>query len=624
MLMDKVFELMKFDEQKISNGFSNQVDEIDEARIEGTEIVEGVVYDGMGDTDTPYIKAIQKDMDEYKEDVFWYSDTTKTKLTLAIDNKKLLNWLRKNGIGLLKDGKSNTSSFYEVSLRDGIIDKENRDTMKQLVMKYFDKQNATLWEDEDRYGVYKEGKTGDMWSKMEVTNKIFNFAFNVNTYKSQISYVMENKSYVYDTLPLLNDNQDNVYIPFKNGVVHITKSSIKLMKYNELDKKNKGLVWSSSIIQKDISVQDMNEGLFEKFCRLATSKRNSVRLPSGTDWVNGYEQNEDVFKSLKTAYGYLISKYNNPSEPVAPIFIDGEAEIGLEEGRNGKSVVMGSIEYWKEVAYQSGKSYQSSKSSGGRFQYSNVDIDTGFVYMNDTPEWFDMEDLYDRLSDDFEVGGKYKNKFIIPKKLKPKMGITTNYPPRVKGGSARHRMHITPFGNYWLTCKEKGERPSSNKHLGKMMFEDDFSKDDWNDFYNFGFECVKLYLNEGLHKCNTEGINLKGLITKWEDGKDDGLVRWLVDGIENNSIKGLSSGNGVERYSFHNTFIKEISDVMVKHKWMNDEKKFYKMTFDVCKTLGYKYNESKSHLGDTANARRHFIKNKTTSKNDEWICITNK
>ena len=54
----------------------------------------------MGDTDTPYIKAIQKDMDEYKEDVFWYSDTTKTKLTLAIDNKKLLNWLRKNGIGL--------------------------------------------------------------------------------------------------------------------------------------------------------------------------------------------------------------------------------------------------------------------------------------------------------------------------------------------------------------------------------------------------------------------------------------------------------------------------------------------------------------------------------------------
>ena len=30
---------------------------------------------------------------------------------------------------------------------------------------------------------------------------------------------MENKSYVYDTLPLLNDNQENnVYIPFKNGV----------------------------------------------------------------------------------------------------------------------------------------------------------------------------------------------------------------------------------------------------------------------------------------------------------------------------------------------------------------------------------------------------------------------
>ena len=66
--------------------------------------------------------------------------------------------------------------------------------------------------------------------------------------------------------------------------------------------------------------------MFEKFCRLATSKIKGVQLPKGTNWTSQYETNEDVLKSLKTAYGYLISNYNNPSQPVAPIFMDGEAE----------------------------------------------------------------------------------------------------------------------------------------------------------------------------------------------------------------------------------------------------------------------------------------------------------
>lgn len=622
--MDKL-ELIKYDEDKILNRSSSfEDDAIQDVRQEGAEIIDGVVMDGMGDTTTPYIKELQKDIDEYKVDVFWRTDTTQIKPKLEIDARRLMSWLKRSGVALLLDGKSKTSSFREVSFKDGLIDNENQDTMRTFAFEYFDNQDATLWEDENKYGVYKKGESGDMWSKVEVMNKLFNYSFNPRSFNPQIKYVMRDKSYQYDTLPLLSDNQNNVYIPFANGVVHITESSIKLINYNDLD--TKGYVWQSAIRPHSVEItNDKNEGVFEKFCRLATSKRSGVKLPSGTDWVDGYEINEDVFKSLKTAYGYMLSSYNNPTEPVAPIFLDGEAEIGQEEGRNGKSVVMGSIEYWKKLAYNSGKSYQSAKSSGGRFQYSNVEIDTGFVFLNDTPMWFDMEDLYDRLSDDFEVGGKYKNKFIIPKRHKPKIGITTNYPPKVKGGSARHRMHITPFGNYWLTCKERGETPSSDKHLGKMMFEDDFSKDDWNDFYNFGFECVKLYLNEGLHKCNTDGINLKGLITKWEDGKDTGIVRWLVDGIENNAIKGLSDGIGIERHSLHKQLMQSDvckNNLSVTAEWMSNEKKFYKMTWDVCKTLGYKYNESKSHLGDTPNARRHLKKNKTTGKNMEYICIT--
>jgi len=607
--------------EEMEEYLSEQQDEmeVEEIRDEGMEIIDGEVIDGMGDTDTSSTIAIQKTIDERKNEVFWYSDTNIQKIKLAIDNRRLLKWLKRNGHSLLRDGKGKTSGWNNISIIDGVIDKEDEDTMREMVYKYFDKQDSYLWDDENAYGVYKKGKSGDMWCKMEVMNKMFNHSFKGTTFGYNIKVVFDD--YNYNTLPMLTDSSDKVYIPFRNKVVHITKTSTKLMDYDKIS--HKGSVWKSAIIPHDISIKtDKEEGVFEKFCRLATSKRKGIKLTKGTNWTSQYETNEDVLKSLKTAYGYLISNYNNPSQPVAPIFMDGEAEIGLEEGRNGKSVVMGSINHWKEVAYQSGKSYQSTKSSGGRFQYSNVEIDTRFVYINDAPEWFDMEDLYDRLSDDFEVGSKYKNKFVIPRDKKPKMGITTNFPVRVKGGSARHRMHITPFGNYWLMCKDNNEESSDKKHLGKLMFEDDYTKADWNDFYNFGFECVRLYLNDGLHKCDTSGIKLKGLISKWEEGLDNGVVRWLVDVIEEEKYPDMSNYPGIPRTRLHTELCKHLTgNHSLKMAWGVDEKKFNKMVFDICKVLGYKYNEQKSHIGNTPHDRRILKKDKNTNKNIEYICI---
>jgi hypothetical protein len=60
---------------------------------------------------------------------------------------------------------------------------------------------------------------------------------------------------------------------------------------------------------------------------------------------------------------------------------------------------------------------------------------------------------------------------------------------------------------------------------------------------------------------------------------------------------------------------------VLKMAWANDEKKFNKMVFDICKVLGYKYNEQKSHHGNSAYERRILKKDKNTNKNIEYICI---
>ena len=46
---------------------------------------------------------------------------------------------------------------------------------------------------------------------------------------------MKKTQYTYSTLPLLMDNRHESFIPFKNGVVHITKDEIELLKYNDVE-----------------------------------------------------------------------------------------------------------------------------------------------------------------------------------------------------------------------------------------------------------------------------------------------------------------------------------------------------------------------------------------------------
>jgi len=582
----------------------------DEIREEGVEYKDGKWIDGLGNTNTKEILALQKTTDEYKKDVFWYSDTNGNKPKLAIDPVRLWEWLKYKDFDILTDSKNKTSNFDIISgVKGGVLDKEDETTLSVSMRNYFKDKPPQLWDDETKYGVFKVGKSGDTWCKMEVDRMLVNHSFNTKTFKSNVRMFLP--VYDYNTLPLLKDDENNVYLPFRNKTVaHITKKEIKLINIDDI--KDKGSIWSSQIIEHDIAdLKDGGNNLFEKFCEKATSIKDNKPLPKNVDWTHQYKREDGFYKSLLTAYGYMLSSYNNPSEPVAPIFIDGDAEVGMEEGRNGKSVIMRSIDKWKKMAYMSGRSYRSS-SQGGSFQWSNVEVDTKFVIINDTSADFDLEDIYDRLSDDFEIQGKYTNKFIIPQDKKPKIGITTNHPPIQKGGSAKHRMHITPFGNFWLNVREHGEIPSDKKHLGKMLFQHDFTFDDYNEFYWFGFKCVKSYLTHGLYKCNTDRVKLKGLIKKWEDGDDNGVVRWFIDVVENERHKELIDKPGISKTDLFGYLLKHLGKntalIKVKFDWMNNEGRFQKMIWDICKVMKYKYNDFQSHQGDTPNKRKYLVK----------------
>ena len=560
--------------------------------------------------------------DALKDDVVWYSDGNSNKPKLLLAHRKILKFLSIHGFNSLKDSNDRRARYQLIQTEDLQIKAHNLDTIRTFIYEYFEDKPDEWWIDKEKYGVEIEHGLDMYWTKDEVLDYMFdNLKFKESMIDMQVPIVMK-KPYTYDTIPLMKDVTDEVFIPFMNKIIRVTATSIDAIDYTDMKSSN-SLIWETQKRPFNISVIDderkIMDSHFAKFCRKATSPRVKPKN-SVDDWRDGFQESADILKSLMTSYGYMISNYNNPSTPVCPVYIDGDAEIGLEDGRNGKSFIMlQSMQKWKQTVEISGRSWNPTANGC----WGQVNIDTKFICINDARENFQFEELYDRLSDGFEVKALYSNKFTIPRDKKPKIGITTNYQIQTKGGSGRHRIHTTPFGAYWLNCLEEREQPSDKKHLGKMMFEHDFTHDDYNHFFNFGFRCIQSYLKYGLHRCDLTEQNKKAIIRKYEGSNNYGVVEWWIDLVANNKVDGLLV-NGVRRTDLLDRFHKDFSEeecLATKLLWGSNPDKFNKMLYGVTTDMGWDWNPHKADKGDGMNKRKWIGETTKSGKQIQWVKI---
>ena len=404
-------------------------------------------------------------------------------------------------------------------------------------------------------------------------------------------------------LKLFTDDQHASFVRFKNGVVKITKDNIQLL--DPSHKSVKGNVWESSIIDRDITIGKSN-GLFTKFVEKAVLVRDR-NITNRKDWTKEYpETNEtkESLKALKTTLGYLIHSHNTPDKMKAIFFIDKGSDLQKPEGGNGKTLILKSLKHFKKLSIQDGKRFRRDIDGGGRFQFADVTLDTKLILIDDLRPDFEFEGLFSMITGDMEIEGKGTNKFTIPEERKPKFGVTTNYVLMGTGTSVSRRMHIVEFGDYWNRCIQEKESPSDKKHLGRMLF-DNFSQDDWNDFYNFGFECVQDYLKNGLVQADTSDYFLKALRLKVEGVEGDGTVTsWMNDWIINRREE-------ITEEDLYSQFSDE--HPIESYSW--DSKRFHKGFYDfVSEHPDYGYNEHLSHKGDKKSDRRHLVGNRGQQK----------
>ena len=410
---------------------------------------------------------------------FWFSNAKTNKLNVS--TSKLKSFLTDVGFGLYKSADSRLLDSKLFLNDDGVLRVHNHRSVNRFVRKFI--ENI----DESQFNIVFQADDKEEFFRKEVLAMWQNYSFGKENDKILTDldlYSDEDFEDIDYDLPMFKDSYDDAHILFKNGVVRITKDKIELLPIDTI--KDEGAVWESEIRNHNIVVKDKDEkddGLFAKFFNLAMMRQNTD-IKDAQDWTEEYELTDSAkeeLTSLRTAYGYMIHDFNTEDESKLVFFIDSMSEMGRAEGGNGKSLVMDSIKYWKKMCTQSGKKMGGSPT---QFQFSNVDLDTRFIGIDDITLDFQFDSLFNMISGDMEIERKNVDKFVIESKKKPKMGITSNYVLAGTDTSDTRRQHIVEFGSYWNRLNQEGEKVSDKRHLGGLLFSPTMSNKEWNKFYN--------------------------------------------------------------------------------------------------------------------------------------------
>jgi hypothetical protein len=286
------------------------------------------------------------------------------------------------------------------------------------------------------------------------------------------------------TIEEMRDRKDNTNLIFSNCWVEVLKDNIKVKPLSELPKP----VLFDQIIQRKFQLLDLDPHFgFNRFLMNITSTF------SEGNWIKSQQKLE----SLKTAIGYLLNGYKDPTNAKAVIFIDelSEENIDLQShGGNGKSLTANSLGHMLYHTTVSGKRL----AKGNRFAMQCVVPGMRLVNINDIKKGYDFEDLYEMITDAFEVEKKGETSIIIPFEKSPKLLISTNRPIGEDDISTKRRKHEVEFSHYYGLDR----KPMDD--FEEVFFDDKYWTDDsWNKFYRLMIECIQLYLSKGLLVADT-------------------------------------------------------------------------------------------------------------------------
>lgn len=380
----------------------------------------------------------------------------------------------------------------------------------------------------------RDKKEIDVWNAMAERTSYFN--------EKYLNYLDP----IY--LKMIQDTKDTAFIPYRNGVLKVTKDKRELIDYIDIDY----YIWENQIIDRDYIESKETNNNFQDFVSKVTNQDPNRTL------------------ALECTIGYLIHAYKDKTHQKAIIFNDQEIDDN-PNGGSGKSLMVTALSKFRNVIKIDGKHFNPMKSD---FVYQRVNLDTQILAFDDVKRNFDLEQLFAIITEGITVNRKNKDEIFIPFDRSPKIVITTNYVISGAGESHDRRRHEIEFYQYF------NKKNSPLKVYGKLLF-DQWDSKDWISFDNYMVENLQKYLIHGLINSPSINVDAKRFISstckEFFDFMNEGIV-------EINKI--IYNAEAINLFIKENKSFKDL-----------DTRKFMKWLGEYCLFKNYKLKKGKDHKG---------------------------
>lgn len=507
----------------------------------------------------------ETNQDKILKSVFWYPVTAKEK-QITPEGVKVLDVLKDIGIDLL--------SFYDFLYNEGFRRFEfNEDSIYIKIV---------------NNRIVKKIK------KVAMMDAVFNFIDIVPDQMDIAGHTIEKrmlKSVILKRLDLLfNDarilsqlrpkdpiifNQDTInqkFMYFNNGYLLIDRSNIVFKTYDTLQY----FIWESQVFKYDYSKPAHSPGLnyIRNFC------------------FNVSGQKEDRLKSLMNIIGYSIHNFTNyklKSLAFTDSIIDQDGEANGRSGKTLLAKIIGgaicsnpydqSIKTFVEI---NGKDFDPND----KHKYDLCDLNTQLIVLNDVKKWFDVDSIYNDITE----GANVNKKSLQPFRINAKLIVITNKTLKIEGDSSKDRFIEFEFSNYYNAVN------TPEKDFKHWFFRD-WSADDYNRYYYFMAECAQEFFKNDSKLLQPAQINLHS--RKLLDLTSPDFVDFI-----DNDIKPVSNIE-YDKQILYNKFLETFPD------WKNN-KRFAQRTFTTWLKYFVNYRDEWQNAGPEnetrdASGKRCFI-----------------
>jgi len=239
--------------------------------------------------------------------------------------------------------------------------------------------------------------------------------------------------------------------------------------------------------------------------------------PNLTDFEK-LEQKQHLINKI-FALGYMLHKFKFKSRAWFVFGIDNKlSDIGESHGGSGKSIMYDNLEkILKKQFFIPGRSKKVVESE---FMFDGVSEETDYVFIDDMNQYFPFQQFFSEITGKMKVNPKGTSGYTISFENSPKLCGTSNFPPLGLDPSTARRILFTVNSDYYHEYKE-GEyletRRVSDDFAGKELFND-FTEQQYNDFYVLMAQCVQFYLSYGKkYNPPMDNVNKRNLMAEMGD-----------------------------------------------------------------------------------------------------------